>query len=110
MGMVLKMIVAFCIGVGLLAGAQRLWMSSMVARIHAETSRPSWSLPQAQFRPPYVDADKLRRAIMPGMGPIDTTAAQRAAIQGAARRVDIQIRNVQSAVPVPRHFPGMPRY
>jgi len=47
---------------------------------------------------------------MPTMGRIDTSAGQRAAIESAARRVDIQIRNAQSAVPVPRNFPGMPRY
>jgi hypothetical protein len=108
MGMVLKTIVAFCIGVGLLAGVRHFWMTSMMAQIRAETSRPV--LPVAQFKPAYVDADALRRAITPTMGRIDTSAGQRAAIESAARRVDIQIRNAQSAVPAPRNFPGMRRY
>jgi hypothetical protein len=109
MGMFLKTIVAFCIGVGLLVGVQRLWMSSITAQVRAEMNRPV--LPQAQFKPAFnVDGDKLRRAITPTIGSIDTTAGQRAAIGSAARNVDIQIRNAQSAVPVPQRFPGMPRY
>jgi hypothetical protein len=110
MGMLLKTIVAFCVGAGLLVGAQRLWLSSMVAQVRVEMARPNAGLPQASFKPAFnVDADKLRQAITPTMGSIDTSSGQRAAIESAARRVDIQIRNVQSAVPVPRSFPGMPR-
>jgi hypothetical protein len=30
-------------------------------------------------------------------------------VESAARRIDMQIRNAQSAVPVQRSFPGMPR-
>jgi hypothetical protein len=41
------------------------------------------------------------------MAPIDTSIAQRLGVEGAARRVDIQVRNAQSAVPLPVRIPGM---
>ena len=39
------------------------------------------------------DAAALKN-ILPKYGPIDTTEGQRLAIEGAARRIDLQIRNV----------------
>jgi hypothetical protein len=109
MGMFLKTIVAFCVGAGMLIGAQHLWMSSITHQIRLVTARPMF--PQTQLKPAFnVDGDKLRQAIMPTMAPIDTSAGQRAGIESAARRVDIQIRNAQSAVPMPRYIPGMPRH
>jgi hypothetical protein len=108
MGMLLNTIVAFCVGAGLLIGAQQLWLSSIMSQVRVATARPVF--PQTQLKPAFnVDADKLRQAILPTMGPIDTSAGQRAAIESAARRVDIQIRNAQSAVPLQPRFPGMPR-
>jgi hypothetical protein len=109
MGTFLKTIVAFCVGAGMLVAAQHLWMSSITQQIRLVSARPV--LPQAQLKPAFnVDGDKLRQAIMPTMAPIDTSAGQRAGIESAARRVDIQIRNAQSAVPMPRYIPGMPRH
>ena len=111
MSMILKTIVAFCVGLGALTAVQSLRVSSIIGQIRSEMARPSAALPQTQIIPwVSIDPDKLRQAINPTMGRIDTTAAQRAAIESAARRIDIQIRNAQSAVPVPRTFPGMPRY
>jgi hypothetical protein len=51
------------------------------------------------------DASAFKRGILPKYGPIDTTEGQRLAVEGAARRIDLQIRNAQSAVPVQRSFP-----
>jgi hypothetical protein len=42
--------------------------------------------------------------ILPKYGPIDTTEGQRLAVEGAARRIDLQIRNAQSYMPVPGRF------
>jgi hypothetical protein len=67
--------------------------------------------PQTQLKPAFnVDGDKLRQGIMPTMAPIDTSIGQRLGVESAARRVDIQVRNAQSAVPMPRYIPGMPRH
>jgi hypothetical protein len=108
MGMFLKTIVAFCIGAGMLIGAQHLWMSSITQQIRIVTARQAF--PQTQLKPAFnVDGDKLRQAITPTMVPIDTSIGQRLGVESAARRVDIQVRNAQSAVPMPRYIPGMPR-
>jgi hypothetical protein len=106
MGMFLKTMVAFCLGAGMLIGAQHLWMSSITEQIRLVTARQA--LPQTQLKPAFsVDGDKLPRAIMPTMAPIDTSISQRLGVEGAARRVDIQVRNAQSAVPLPVRIPGM---
>jgi hypothetical protein len=106
MGMFLKTIVAFCLGAGMLIGAQHLWMSSITEQIRLVTARQA--LPQTQLKPAFtVDGDKLPRAIMPTMAPIDTSISQRLGVEGAARRVDIQVRNAQSAAPLPVRIPGM---
>jgi hypothetical protein len=106
MGMFLKTIVAFCLGAGMLIGAQHLWMSSITEQIRLVTARQA--LPQTQLKPAFsVDGDKLPRAIMPTMAPIDSSISQRLGVEGAARRVDIQVRNAQSAVPLPVRIPGM---
>jgi hypothetical protein len=106
MGMFLKTIVAFCLGAGMLIGAQHLWMSSITEQIRLVTARQA--LPQTQLKPAFsVAGDKLPRAIMPTMAPIDSSISQRLGVEGAARRVDIQVRNAQSAVPLPVRIPGM---
>jgi len=40
------------------------------------------------------DADALKNGILPKYGPIDTREGQRLAIEGAARRIDLQNRAV----------------
>jgi hypothetical protein len=108
MDMFVKTIIAFCIGLGALAGAQHLWVSSMMAQIRAGSSA---ALPQTQVQPMVaIDPDKLRKAIMPTMAPIDTKRYEALGVESAQRRIDMQIRNAQSAVPVQRSFPGVPRY
>jgi len=108
MGMFIKTIIAFCIGVGTLTAVQHLWMSSIMAQIRAGSSA---ALPQTQFKPVVaLDPDKLRKAIMPTMAPFDTKPYERLGVESAQRRIDMQIRNAQSAVPVQRSFPGVPHY
>lgn len=110
MGTAIKLIVAFCVGTAMLFGAQRLWVSAMTAQIAAQPPIPMMS--RVQVAPTIkVDPEKLRLAINPGIGKkIDTTTGQRLAVEGAARRIDLMNRAAQSAVPLPRHYPGMPRY
>jgi hypothetical protein len=108
MGMFIKTIVAFCVGAGMLITFQQLWMASIMKQLRTVAA---YQLPQTTFRPTFnsIDTDALRKALNPGLGRIDTSIGQRLAIEGAARRIDIQIRNAQSAVPVMRRYPGMPR-
>ena len=110
MGMILKTIVAFCIGVGALTAVQRLWMSSIMAQVRSETARPNAGLTY-KTTPfvPTLDTRKLSESLMPAQAPIDTKRFEALGVESAARRIDMQIRNAQSAVPVQRSFPGMPR-
>src|SRR5262245_45251297 len=108
MGIFIKTVVAFCIGVGALAGAQHLWVSYMMVQVHAGSN---YALPQTQFKPvATIDSEKLRKAIMPTVPPIDTKRYEALGVESAQRRTDMQIRNAQSAVPVQRNLPGVPRY
>lgn len=50
------------------------------------------------------NADAFRNGVLPKFGPIDTSEGQRLAIEGAARRVDIETRNALSHVPLPGRF------
>ena len=111
MGMIFKTIVAFCLGIGALTAAQSVWMSAITAQLRSEMAHPSALLPQGQITPTVsVDGDKLRQALRSTMGPIDTSAYERLGVESAARRVDMQIRGAQSAVPVQRSYPGVPRF
>jgi hypothetical protein len=107
MGLFFKTIVAFLIGVGAMVGVQHLWVSSMMAQVRSQSA----ALPTTQFKPAFssIDADKLRKGIMPTMAPIDTKAFERLGVESAQRRIDMQIRNAQSYVPAPRSIPGMRR-
>jgi hypothetical protein len=108
MDLFFKTIVAFLIGVGALVGVQHLWVSSMMSQVRSQSA----ALPTATpFKSAFgsVDADKLRAAILPKFGPIDTTTGQRLAIEGAQRRIDMQIRNAQSYTPVYTRG-GIPSY
>jgi hypothetical protein len=108
MDLLAKTVLAFCIGVGAMMGIQTLYMRSITDFIRADAGRPSAALPQ--MKPAFsFDASKMG-AIIPKTPEIDTGAGQRAAIQSMGRQIDQQIRGAQSAVPVPRNYPGMPRF
>ena len=68
-----KLIVALCVGLGVLFAAKHIWLTSIMAEIAAETP----NLPQT---PPTitVEPEALRQALEVGRA-VDTTA-QRAAI------------------------------
>jgi hypothetical protein len=109
MSMILKTIVALCLGVGALTAAQHLWMSSIMGQVRSQMASGSSVLPQSQFKPAFtnVDADKLRTAILPTVAPIDTKRFEALGVQSAQRRIDMQIRNAQSYVPVTGRTPGL---
>lgn len=94
MWLLLKTAVAFCVGFALLAGAQRLWMTSMVAQVNSQ-SAAGIGLPQ--MKPAYsfdkTALDNLIPALTPK--PIDTSAAQRAWINSLGHDQSLQIRAAQ---------------
>jgi hypothetical protein len=107
MGMILKTIVAFALGLGALTAAQHLWMSSITARLHTEMA----GLPslQSQIKPlPKFDTDKLRLTL-PTVDPAFIKEGERLGVLTAARQTEMQIRNAQRYVPVPGSIPGMRR-
>lgn len=109
MDLLLKTVAAFCIGVAAMAGIQTLYLRSVMDIVRSDAARPSAALPQMK-RAFNFDASKMGTAIIPKMPPIDTSAGQRAAITSMSRQIDQQIRGAQSAVPVVRTYPGMPRF
>src|SRR5262245_60533268 len=107
MGLIVKTIIAFCIGLGAITAAQHLWVSAMMQRVH--TAGAKTPLPQTQFKPAItIDPDKMRKAIMPAP-PIDTKRYEALGVMSAQRQIDIQVRNAQSAVPRIPSIPGMRR-
>jgi hypothetical protein len=108
MDLLAKTIFAFCIGVGAMMGIQTLYLRSVMDIVRSDAARPNAALPE--MKPAFsFDASKMG-SIIPKAPEIDTSAAQRAAINSMGRQIDQQIRGAQSAVPVPRSYPGMPRY
>jgi hypothetical protein len=108
MGLIIKSIIAFCIGLGAITAAQHLWVSSMMQRVR--TASATTPLPQTQFKPVMaVDPDKMRNAIMPPVPQIDTKRYQALGVLSAQRQIDIQVRNAQSAVPRMPSIPGVRR-
>src|SRR5262245_17204260 len=107
MGMIFKVIIAFCIGLGAMTGAQYLWVSSMMAQVRtASATLPSL---QSQVKPlPQFNDDVLKGIRSTVVGPIDTREGQRLAIEGAQRRIDMQIRGALNAVPRPPSIPNIP--
>src|SRR5438874_1911734 len=109
MGMAFKIVVAFCIGLGALYAAQRMWLSAVTAQIGDQPHSPSAPLIT-------IDPETMRKAQEVGRsfdtGPVHqaaTEAAHRAAVAGAEAQIREMNRNAARwAVPVtPPSIPGM---
>jgi hypothetical protein len=97
---VLKVVAAFCLGAGLLAGLQTAWLTSVQRHLRSEQAKAGVPRMGPEIGGPFkptLDA----RAILPKYGPIDTREGQRLAVESAARRIDLQVRAAQNAVPLP---------
>jgi hypothetical protein len=108
MGIVVTLVVAFCIGAAAIAGMQAAGLSWIKRQLHSDAARSG--LPVATPVVSGVDLRPMTSPIFPKMAPIDTRAAEARGVMAAQRRVDQQIRAAQSAVPQPRSFPGMRRW
>ena len=109
MNIFLKAAIALCIGIAGMVGLQTFYLHSMMDRIRGETARSSASLPISKPAFPF-DSVKFGTPIIPKMGPIDTSAAQRAAITSKAHEIYLMNRAAQNAVPRPPSIPGMRRF
>jgi hypothetical protein len=105
MGTAFRVVIAFCIGLGALYGAQRMWLSHVMAQIAAQPSVPIAQ--HVKYEPiKTVDPAMMKKMMMGVVGPIDTKTGQRLAVESAARRIDLMNRAAQNAVPLPPRIPG----
>jgi hypothetical protein len=106
MGIVFKVILAFGIGLGAMAGVQHFWLSSMKQKLHTQQA----ALPQVEMKPlpkfDAVDVKKFHAAMYPKLDPNIGKNVWRGTIN---QQINQSI-NAGRMVPQPRHFPGMPRY
>ena len=103
MELAVKTLLAFCIGIAAMAGLQTYWMSS----IRQELRSNHVALPQVEMKPiPQFDAAKFSAAINPKIDP----NIGKDAWQGTINRQINQSINAGRMVPLPRSFPGVPRY
>jgi hypothetical protein len=107
MNQLVKVVLAFCVGAGALAGIQHAYVGWVVDHVRSETARTN-AFPE--MKPAYsFDQSKIVN-VVPKFPKIDTRAGERAGVMAAQRQIDMQVRAAQNAVPVPRSFPGVPRY
>ncbi|TMJ59629.1 MAG: hypothetical protein E6G81_08580 [Alphaproteobacteria bacterium] len=109
MGLFIGLIVAFFIGLGAYSGAQHLWVSAVTSQITAQPQTPM--LPQGPVLPTMTfNAEQLTKSLNQTIGPIDTTAGQRAAINNLGHQIYLQNRAAAAMVPLPpQRIPGLPR-
>lgn len=99
-----KAVVGLCLGIALFSALQAIGVRSL--QEYLQSGNANAGLPIGTNAPiaTSFDADALKNAILPKYGPIDITEGQRLGVEGAARRIDVQVRNAQSYVPVPGRF------
>jgi len=105
-----RALVGLGLGLAALSALQTAGLWSL--QQYLKSDRVNTGLPIGKNSPVVTnfDAAALKGGILPKYGPIDTREAQRLGVESAVRRIDMQIRNAQSAVPAPRSVPGVPRY
>jgi hypothetical protein len=92
-----KAILGLCLGIGLMAALQTVGVWSLQEHIKSQSNA---GLPIGNT--PVIgnfDADALKNGILPKYGPIDTREGQRLAVEGYARRIDLENRAVQKYLP-----------
>ena len=93
----MKAILGLALGIALMSALQTVGVWSLQEHIKSQSNA---GLPISNT--PVVgtfDADALKNGILPKYSPIDTREGQRLAIEGAARRIDLQNRAVQKYLP-----------
>jgi len=96
----LKAIVGLCLGIALFSALQTVGIISLQEYLKAGGTNGGLQIGNGTPLVTSFSGDALKNGVqLPAYAPIDTTEAQRLAIEGAARRVDIQTRNALSHVP-----------
>jgi hypothetical protein len=103
MGGVLKLVVAFGIGIALLSGAQHLWLAAMQRRMAEVQKEQASYLPPSQ--PVTVDFSQMQK-FLDSPPKIDVEAAQKAGVQ--SRFQEMQLRNQAAALGAPQIANGIP--
>ena len=101
-----KIIAAFGLGLAMLAGLQSAYMFAIQRQIKTQQA----GLPpigQAVTAPKFNAGPIM--AGLPKVGPSDTTAAQRAAINARGNEMYLQHRAAANAAPLPPRIPGFRR-
>jgi hypothetical protein len=95
-----KVILGLCLGIALFSALQAVGVHAL--QDYLKSGGSNAGLPIGTNTPIVTsfDADALKNGILPKYGPIDTSEGQRLAVEGAARRIDIETRNALSHVPV----------
>jgi hypothetical protein len=109
MGLVLKVVAAL----GLCICAVAAWQSATLSSVKTELASSRAGAGFASFGAPTrlktsFDASGLTMA--PILKPVDTRRFEELGVRGADRRIDLQVRAAQNALPPPRSYPGMPRF
>jgi hypothetical protein len=106
MTLVVKSLIAFCIGIFVVAAVQGAGLFSLKQYLQSERVTTA-GVPVMGSAIPTTMSSLRDGSILPQLADIDTTTGQRLAIEGVARRTDLQFRAVQSATPMPVRIPGL---
>jgi len=102
MSLVIKAVLAFCIGGAAMYGLQKVWLSNIKQQLATQRV----TIPQVQMKPiPAVDPTKMRAALDPKIDPKIGQDAWR----GTLNRQINQSINAGRMVPLPPRHYGMPR-
>jgi hypothetical protein len=102
-GLVLKTLLAFCIGAAAMYGLQRQWLSAVQQRI---STQQAVALPQVQMKTiPTIDPAQLRTTLYPKIDP----NIGRNAWRGTINQQINQSINASRMVPMSPRLYGMPR-
>jgi hypothetical protein len=102
MNFVIKVAVAFGIGIAAMTGLQTAGLFSLKSHLTSDAAHRG--IPQ--MKPAFADM-KVRPFEMPKTPPIDVRAGQDAAMRGFGSQMDRQIRAATTAAPQPVRIPGM---
>ena len=102
MGLVIKAVLAFCIGGAAIYGLQKVWLSNIKQQLATQRVM----IPQVQMKPiPAVDPTQFRAALYPKIDPKIGQDAWR----GTLNRQINQSINAGRMVPLPPRHYGIPR-
>jgi hypothetical protein len=104
--LLIKALAAFCVGAAMLAGLQTAGLLSLQRYLTSEQAKAG--VPRVASSPTFNANFKPIGPILP-KGAIDTKKYEALGVHSAARRIDLQIRAAQNAVPLPPRVPGIPR-